>query len=164
MGPYNLTITTTVSLVRPWIRCPFHNGPYIAAPSTTGSNSFTVIWYWSHDSGHWSWNQSPKELKAQHPQFPEASDMIIPAKPGLWLENSMLVPFHMGRKQDHHRKSDLTSWFNRIKWCSSFATVDSDINLRRNYLPGLTTQHACCSCPIKDSNCCLEQDRRTVGL
>ena len=63
----------------------------------------------------------------------------------------MPTPFQVGRNTDYQLKSDLKLLFNLTLWWSRFAFVDKFIILCWNVLPGHTTQHACCSCPISDN-------------
>ena len=63
----------------------------------------------------------------------------------------MLTPFHSGKKQAHHCRSEWKPLFSLILWWSFLAVVDNVIICLRKVLPGRITQQACCSCPINDN-------------
>ena len=108
-------IATTAALSQKHLTdCPRHCLPHTATPITTGSSFFTVMWRSAQESGHLSWNQSPEEEKAPHPHKPEASD--VTDAPAATPPGIIATPFHDGRKQDHHCRSDLNSLLRRILW------------------------------------------------
>jgi len=126
-----------------WIVKPIQPYPQITAAITMGRNSMTAMevplilsfnGYWNHSRPH----------KAAQPHLPAASDHRNVSGLSLCNTCSIDTPFHGFRKVCHHARSDLNELLNLIWWCSSFATVDYKIILRKQ-CPGLTTLQAWCS-------------------
>ncbi len=137
---------------------PFPSLPHVATPSTMGNSSFTVMCKSLQHSGNRSWNHFPPEVKAPQPQEPEASEVNA-----TWGGPRHRVaighePFQIGKKQPHHLRSERKPALSRTRWWSSLTHLYSSIIRRKNDLPGLIAQHACCSWPIMDSSALLEQD------
>ena len=81
---------------------PLHMWPQMAMLRTTGSSSFTVMCHSSQLSGHFSWNHSPDDAKAQHPHDPDASEVTVATKPHFATTDIIPVTFHDGRNRPHH--------------------------------------------------------------
>ena len=124
---------------------PLHWLPHTAVPSTTGNNSLTVMCIPCQLCGNSSWNHSPSEVKAPHPQDPEASVVST-----TW--GSSCHRTGPGRKQFHHCRSERNPAFKRTRWCNSHTPLDSSTIRLRKDRPCLITQQACWSCPIMDNN------------
>jgi hypothetical protein len=81
-----------------------HCAPQIAMLMMTGTISLAAMVIFPHDSGHRTWNHWPLSVTAPQPQDPEASAVTTcdGASGGI-----MDRPFHLGRKDAHHCRSDL---------------------------------------------------------
>ena len=66
--------------------------------------------------------------------------------------NIFCLPFHKGRKSNHHFMSSLALLFSVTGWDSLLTDVDKSIKRRRNVLPDGIIFDANDNLPIRDSN------------
>ena len=142
--------TTAMLSENAWTVDDLQPGPQTATARTTGTISLAAMWIWCHDSGHWTLNQGRSSLRAPQPQVPDASDQKECAA---CCGGKMVLPFHCGRKHDHHWMSDWNCLFRRTWWCWHFGTDIVSINRLMNVLPGMTTDAAWLSEPTRDCSC-----------
>ena len=86
---------------------------------------------------------------APHSQVPNALDVMT--RLSLVSLTMTEVPFQWAAKVFYQRMSDLNTLFKRMWWYLPFATLNSEM-MRCKMISCLTTVHACCNVPIKDSS------------
>ena len=80
-----------------------HDVPQMATAITTGTISFTAIYWWHQDDGHSTWNKHAESMTAPQPHDPDASDVT---ECDAYAIGRMDLPFHCGKKHAHQWMSD----------------------------------------------------------
>ena len=139
MQDFNSATTAMLSDVN-CTRLRFQVYPQRDAASTTGNNSFAVMWTLAQLSSHYTWNHPCTTEKAPHPNDPDVSETTS-AEHSVVGKNER--PFQPFRNVYYHKRSALAPALRQMVWCGARSNAKSGKSWQGNTQPWHITVAVC---------------------